>query len=114
MRIISSKQVLFERIKYVKDEAEKIVHNVEEKILVAADTRPQIVPDWVKDEEHFKMLVEDNSIIEVNEKAAKPKGVSNKLKDVAQQTETPKAAFDEPKPGDESKPAEQTGWGIQA
>lgn len=114
MRIISAKQVLFERTEYFEDETKKLVHNVKEKILVAADTRPQIVPEWIKEEEHFKMLVEDNSIIEVNEKAVKPKGVSNKLKDVAQQTETPKAVFDEPKPGDENKSAEQTGWGIQA
>lgn len=107
MRIISAKQVLFERTEYLKDEAEKLVHNVKEKILVAADARPQIVPEWVKDEEHFKMLLEDGSIIEVTE--SKVKTVNNKLKDVAQQTETPKAAFDEKVI--EEKSAEQTGWG---
>ena len=117
MQIISNKQVLFELTKYIPEEIDgketgRSVAHVEKKILVVADSvRPQVVPDWVKDDPHYEMLVEDGQIMEVTgKKPGKPKAA---LKAANAEAETPKAAFADEAEGakKEEKPAEETGWG---
>lgn len=116
MQIISSKKLLFQDSEYhdeiVDDKATgRKVHNVKASVTVEADPRPQIVPDWVKNDELFKLCVEDGSIIEVvgSSKPAKPNAG---LKGVTPDANVPdKAKFvDNGKKDDsDSKPA---GWGA--
>ncbi len=118
MQIISNRQVLFELTKYNPEvidgkETGRSVAHVEKKILVVGDTRPQVVPDWVKEDPHYDMLVDDGQIIEVTGKT-RPAKPSSKLKGANLEAETPKAKFaDEGEANKtEEKPAEATGWGA--
>jgi hypothetical protein len=120
MQIISNRQVLFELTKYNPEvvdgkETGRSVAHVEKKILVAGDVRPQVVPDWVKEDPHYEMLVDDGQIIEVTAKT-RPAKPSSKLKGANLEAETPKAKFADEGEGEvkEDKPADETGWGAKA
>jgi hypothetical protein len=82
MQIISSRRFLFEKETYTKgkdkDGNETIDRGVSGRIIVAADARPQAVPDWVRDTDLFKAAVDDGTLVEVVIR----EGVSNDLKGV--------------------------------
>lgn len=117
MQIISNRQVLFELTEYHPEmvdgkETGRKVANVIKKIQVSADsTRPQIVPDWVKEDPHYDMLVDEGHIIEVTART-KPLKTKTALKGANVEAETPKAAFADE--GSIKEPANaDTGWGAK-
>lgn len=118
MQIISNRQVLFELTEYNPEvidgkETGRSIAHVVKKLLVAADSvRPQIVPDWVKEDPHYDMLVDEGQIIEVTGRTKQPKKPA--LKSVVSE-ETPKAQFADEVEGatKEAKPAAETGWGAK-
>lgn len=117
MQIISSRKILFEKTTY-KGEGETRTAHVEARVLVSPHHLPQEVPEWVGETEHFDMLTEDGTVVEVmykakNNKSVTAMGVSNapKLgagdnvitqvaKVIGQEAETPKV--------------DPTGWGANA
>lgn len=117
MQIISNRQILFQKHDYkerqMKDafgERTELVSNVTDKILVVASTRPQIVPDWIKETREFAIYLEDGSIMVLAEnfKASLPNPVDQSVKGIENKQETPKATFADEK--QDNAPA--TGWGA--
>lgn len=113
MQIISSKRLLFQEIEYTDETVDGVktgrrVHNVKNKIIVNADTRPQIVPDWVKDDELFSVCVDDGSVMEITVNQTPRKALAGVSDGPANKQEaTPVATF----VGDAAKePAQQGGW----
>lgn len=115
MQIISSRRLLFQHIEYHDEvvdgkETGRKVHNVKAKIIVNADTRPQVVPDWVKDDELFKVSVEDGTVLEITvaEKPVKAlTGVSNGPLSGVDKDKPDVAKFVGDAPNNAEKP---TGW----
>lgn len=65
MQIIIKRNVQFNKYKYGKDKEGNLTHSLIETINVTRSSRPQLVPDWVRDDPHYKLLKKDKLVIEV-------------------------------------------------
>lgn len=83
MQITSERKLLFQLVDYKTDPKSKVINaHVKERVLVSPGPKPQIVPDWVKNDELFKLAVEDGTVSEVNvvERPAKAKATTPGMK----------------------------------
>lgn len=66
MQIICRKKVRIVEYKYVKNEVTKELVSIEQRSLtISPSFLSQSAPDWIKQEDHFKMLVDDGTIQEI-------------------------------------------------
>lgn len=113
MQIISSRRLLFEKTRYADEVIDdkptsRKVHSVLESIIVSADTRPQIVPEWIKDEELYQICVDDRVLIEVTV-SNKPVLPTTSLKAIKTENEIPVAKFADDVV-EQTNDVEKTGW----
>jgi hypothetical protein len=95
MQIICRKKLRIVEYSYTQNNATKEKVAIEARsVTIEPDVRVQMVPDWIKQEDHFRMCVDDGTIEEV--------AVLSKRKT---QTEVPT---------DAPKPPVTTGWGSEA
>lgn len=114
MQIISSRRLLFQKTTYHDEVVDGKptgfrVAAIEAKIIVNADTNPQIVPEWVKDDELYNICVDEGVIMQVTAKGIKPK---TSLKGMNSQVTTPVAEVIKPDTEEENDP-NKTGWGAK-
>lgn len=85
MQIISNKRLHFEDTEYNKNKDGELTANVKDAIIVNPSVHAQIVPDWVRESDLFKLSVDDGSVSEVSilSSNSKPlKSISNEPKEV--------------------------------
>lgn len=67
MQITSERKLLFQLVDYKTDPKTKEIRaHVKERVLVSPNPKPQIVPDWVRNDDLFKMALADGTVQEVN------------------------------------------------
>lgn len=85
MQIISNKRLHFEDTEYNKNKDGELTSNVKDAIIVNPSVHAQIVPDWVRATDLFKLSVDDGSVSEVSilSNNSKPlKSISNEPKEI--------------------------------